>query len=170
MANNALKELFAEAYVRVGPLRGDWDAAAKSVGMRKPPSKQDPWLRARIAELGGAVVDEAYSGPPAIALPSPEVAAAMGALESPDDPDEAKWKALWATYSQIASGTLVCEPQQRLALKDLLDRHYGKPGKETGAGGAKPKTPESSVVILPALGSGAGTVICPVCHTRLQGS
>lgn len=163
MARTAVA-LACELYVRGrADLRGNWDACVREAKVRRPvPTLDDAYVRERIIELGGAI-ETAYSpsatgGTPP---PNPEVTKVIEALAGPDDPDEVKWSALWRMWVRIGQGVEAIDPQQRLVLKDLIDRHFGKAGTENTKGGAL------GVVVLPALGSGAGTTLCPRCQAAL---
>jgi hypothetical protein len=118
------------------------------------------------------VIDEESSMPePADnEAPNAEIAEVLQAMPDPDDADaDVKWKALARAilphWKAIAAGLASCSPTQRLVLKDIMDRGFGK------AGEAKKSEPEKTgslnVVILPALGSGAGTTLCPRCSGEL---
>lgn len=169
VASGAALERMAQAYVR-GATQGDWEASARTARVRPVPPRDHEWLLRRIGEIGGALsvedsppafdaeVEEGVKGTTAV---DAEIAAALAVLQ-PNDSDETKWEKLWRLYLEVAGGARLINPQQRLVLKDVLDRHYGKSGQD------KQEPLGLGIVAIPILGSGAGAIICPKCKYKLS--
>lgn len=103
---------------------------------------------------------------------TPEQKAALAALAAielpdPDDKDaDKKWKglakALGPTYKLIASGQIAVDAGQRQVLQSIMDRAYGKVGQQKNNADH-----EAGVVVLPVLGDGSKSTICPVCKSKV---
>ena len=173
----------ASLYV-LGPpeVRGDWGAAARKAGFRRVPNRDSATMRALVGELGGVVAE---FGEPSAQTEVEELlvseddseddaevqAEIEKALESVAAPsDEEGWKkaadALWPTWRSIAAGHVDASPRQAIALRDIMDRGRGKAGRQVGG----PEVAEIGVVVLPALGTGAGLTVCPNCGDKLDES
>ena len=143
---------------------GDWETCAKMAGYLRVPQLGNATLRKEIEKLGGAV--------PAVRPKADELKQVGGvtpppALPSPDEEvGDEFWrehaKELATLYRDVALGNADINPTQRQAIKDIMDRGFGK------AGAKRPDKHDLAVVILPALGDGSTTRICPRCQYVLE--
>jgi len=167
---------FAKLYTR-GPYQGQWEAAAKAAGYKTAPSKSSMVIRELIGAEGGQIphffqpqeileesisepshLDQKESGNP------PPLELSLD-LPSPNDPQaDEKWellaKEVMPIWRNIAMGNVEANATQRQVLQNILDRGFGKAGQKVDV----MEEEEVRVVVLPALGAGAGLHICPRCN------
>lgn len=96
-----------------------------------------------------------------------ELLDALAEVELPASTDEVGWAELaqrfLPIYLQAARGDYEISPQQRQILDKIMDRGFGKAGKEPAP------TAPAGVVVLPTLYSDEKPVeVCPVCKTKLE--
>ncbi len=161
-------------FVNDAEVTGDWHAAARKAGYKRAPRLDLLPLRQLILDGGGKPppVEWLDTRKPAVpdTLAEPPETDPLDLthldLPDPDDPDaEAKWKALakklLPTWRAIAQGEMDVSPTQRLVLKDILDRGFGRVGTK------KPEEAQLGIVILPALRDAATMRVCPRCRATL---
>jgi len=152
---------FAVLYVN-GPrtVRGKWAVAEARAGVKADPD--DPEVRKAIEAEGGSLPPLSNIAP--IDAKLPDLPALVAKAETPDD-----WKRLAKDLeqvaSQIAKGEVKATAAQTSMLKHILDRAHGKV-----AATQESKTMPAGILVLPTLGEGSSTMICPQCLYNATGA
>ncbi len=155
-----MREL-ARLFVHGPPgVRGNWKQAGLEAGYKRAdyiPKFTSPVMRELVAAEGG------YTQASQLDLSSID-------YPDPDDPDaDEKWKALGKkvlpVWHGIAAGNVAgVTTQQVAAIRDIIDRAYGKAGKDVKDDVGS----DIGVLILPALEDENGlATVCPRCTARL---
>lgn len=131
-------------------IRGDWEVAAREAGFRKVPRRNNPVL---LKLLEAEEAKQRYS----LVLDGTR----------PADDDAEGWRILAEKVKPIlrdaALGIISIDPQQRMAIKEIIDRAEGKAGQPQRQEAVGPY-----VVVLPTLGTGKNQAVCEECLKRLQ--
>lgn len=151
MAAHAKHYRFIKLFLN-GPegVRGNWSAAAREAGFKERPSRKNPILMRLLEEAGRSTTALETMGP------------------MPAEDDAEGWKVLAERVKPImrdaALGLVALDPQQRMVIKEIIDRAEGKVGQQKAD-----TTQGPYVVVLPTLGSGKGLALCDDCVKRLGG-
>ena len=167
------------AYDR-GPYQGDWEQACRAAGFTRIPSLTQRRVQEAFSTQGLVAPSSLAEGHlhSITALPT----LSLGAVEEPlgssdafeipeppsDEASEQEWDAFYTNvdrlWYQIGMGVVAADATQRQVLQEIRTRRHGKAG-------VKEVKEETSllhhIIVLPALGSGAGATICPNCKKAL---
>lgn len=148
---------FALMYL-FGPdgIRGNWEAAGQQAGFKEVPSRRGKTLLGVIEEV------QQYRPPPArVDLSNLNI---PGSDAPVDD-----WKRLAEQVKPIwmnaALGVVQIDAQQRLIMKEIIDRAEGKVGQAQKDEGPKIVQP---VILLPTIGGEKAAVLCEQCQQRVK--
>lgn len=177
------KKRMATLYVH-SEFAGDWPKCAELAGLEEVPKLTDPEMRKYIADEGGKVPG---SGEPVkdstpLTVESNDDESIAEALKSlnfplPNDPNEQeKWneiaRLVGPIWLSIARGETKPSQGQRMVLKDIMERAYGKVGTKKAD---EEEIQERNVVFLPLAGEQGRARIdkpqfarCPNCGADMQ--
>ena len=136
-------------------IRGNWEACGQQAGFKQVPSKRGKTLLAVLDEVAH------YRPPPA------RVDLSNLSLPSGDAPVD-EWKRLAEEVKPLlmkaALGVAEMDAQQRLIIKDIVDRAEGRAGSKREDEGPRVVQP---VILLPTIGGEKAAVLCEGCVRRL---
>lgn len=137
-------------------IRGNWEACGQQAGFKDVPSRRGKTLLAVIEEV-------AHYRPPPARVDLSDISIPQGDA-TPD-----QWKALAEKVKPIlasaALGVAQIDAQQRLVIKDIIERAEGKAGQAQKDEGPRVVQP---VILLPTIGGEKSMVLCESCQQKVK--